>query len=89
MAVSIFCREAQEVWDEMFPFADDRTLRLAKEHGLPATAPELAKTVGNDKHQFVRLLAALIRADLRKVPVDDDKGTVNSGAYLSTCRTCF
>ena len=46
---------------------------------MPGTADELAETVGNDKHQFVTLLAALIRADLRKVPVDDKKGTVDSG----------
>lgn len=85
VAVSIFCREVQEVWDEMFPFADDRTLKLAGEHGLPDTAAELAKTVDNDKHQFVRLLAALIRANLRKVPVDDDKGTVDSGL----CANCL
>ena len=64
---------------ELFPFADDRTLKLAAEHGLPSTAKELAETVGNDKHQFVTLLAALIRADLRKVPMDDKKGTVDSG----------
>ena len=67
------------MWEEMFPFADDRTLKLAKEHGLPDTAAELAEAVGHDKHKFVQLLAALIRADLRKIPVDDEKGTVDSG----------
>ncbi|KAL0042126.1 hypothetical protein WJX77_004171 [Trebouxia sp. C0004] len=79
VAVNIFCREAQEVWEELFPFADDRTLKLAAEHGLPDNAAKLAELVDNDKHKFVRLLAALIRSNLRKVTVDDEKGTVDSG----------
>jgi len=79
VAVNIFCREAQEAWEELFPFADDRTLKLAAEHGLPDDAAKLAELVDNDKHKFVRLLAALIRSNLRKVPVDDEKGTVDSG----------
>ncbi|DBA85280.1 TPA: hypothetical protein ACH3X2_005975 [Trebouxia sp. C0005] len=79
VAVNIFCREAQEAWEELFPFADDRTLKLAAEHGLPDDAVKLAELVDNDKHKYVRLLAALIRSSLRKVPVDDEKGTVDSG----------
>ena len=79
VAVNIFCREAQEAWEELFPFADDRTLKLAAQHGLPDDAVQLAKLVDNDKHKFVRLLAALIRSNLRKVPVDDEKATVDSG----------
>ena len=50
---------------------------------MPGTAKELVETVNNDKHLFVTLLAALIRADLRKVPVDDKKGTVDSGRLLA------
>ncbi|DBA85281.1 TPA: hypothetical protein ACH3X2_005975 [Trebouxia sp. C0005] len=80
VAVNIFCREAQEAWEELFPFADDRTLKLAAEHGLPDDAVKLAELVDNDKHKYVRLLAALIRSSLRKVPVDDEKGTVDSEA---------
>ncbi|KAA6429209.1 MAG: hypothetical protein FRX49_00605 [Trebouxia sp. A1-2] len=83
VAVNIFCREAQEAWEELFPFADDRTLKLAAEHGLPDDAAKLAELVDNDKHKFVRLLAALIRSSLRKVPVDDEKGTVDSGQASS------
>lgn len=86
VAVNIFCREAQEVWEELFPFADDRSLKLAAEHGLPHDSAKLAELVDNDRHQFVRLLAALIRSNLRKVPVDDEKGTVDSGgASLALC----
>lgn len=90
VAVNIFCREAQEAWEELFPFADDRTLKLAAQHGLPDDAVQLAKLVDNDKHKFVRLLAALIRSNLRKVPVDDEKATVDSGQLNKAlfCKSC-
>ena len=91
VAVNIFCREAQEVWEELFPFADDRSLKLAAEHGLPDQAAQLAELVGNDRHKFVRLLAALIRSNLRKVPVDDESGTVDSGGVSPafSCLLCL
>ncbi|KAL3163195.1 hypothetical protein ABBQ32_009598 [Trebouxia sp. C0010 RCD-2024] len=93
VAVNIFCREAQEVWEELFPFADDRSLKLAAEHGLPHQAAKLAVLVDNDRHKFVRLLAALIRSNLRKVPVNDEEGTVDSGgvslALLPLCCVCM
>lgn len=79
VAVNIFFREAQEAWEELFPFADDRTLKLAAEHGLPDDSAKLAELVDNDRHKYVRLLAALIRSNLRKIPVDDEKAEVDSG----------
>lgn len=89
VAVNIFCREVQEAWEELFPFADDRSLKLAAEHGLPDDAAKLAELVDNDRHKFVRLLAALIRSSLRKVPVDDEKATVDSGETVkSLSRSC-
>ena len=57
MAVNIFAREAQAAWEELFPFADERTLGMARDHGLPGSAEELAGLVDNDRHKFVRLLA--------------------------------
>eukprot|EP00891_Asterochloris_glomerata_P004443 jgi/Astpho2/4443/Aster-x1242 len=78
MAVNIFAREAQAAWEELFPFADERTLGMAKDHGLPGSAEELASLVDNDRHKFVRLLAAIVKAQLRKVPVDDEKATVDT-----------
>ena len=57
MAVNIFAREAQAAWEELFPFADERTLGMAKDHGLPGSAKELAGLVDNDRHKYVRLLA--------------------------------
>ena len=79
VAVNIFCREAQEAWEELFPFADDRSLKLAAEHGLPDDAAKLAELVDNDRHKFVTLLAALIRSNLCKVPVDNENVTIDSG----------
>ena len=57
MAVNIFAREAQAAWEELFPFADERTLGMARDHGLPGSAKELAGLVDNDRRKFVRLLA--------------------------------
>ena len=50
MGVNIFLREAQLVWEEAFPFADKRTLDMAKDKGLPSkNAKELAEHCGNDR----------------------------------------
>ena len=48
--VDIFFREAQLQWEELFPFDDKNSLKLAKEHGYPSkNAKELAEFVGNDR----------------------------------------
>ena len=48
--VNIFFREAQLQWDELFPYADASSLKLARDHGYPGkSAKELAEFVGNDK----------------------------------------
>jgi hypothetical protein len=36
VGVDIFFREAQVIWDELYPFADQRALRAARKLGLPA-----------------------------------------------------
>jgi endonuclease III len=64
VGVSIFCREAQLAWDELYPFADERALRTAKRLGLDGDAKALAK--GLPRQEFPRLVAALIRAGLAK-----------------------
>ena len=49
-AVSIFCREAQLVWEELYPCVDERTLKSTAKAGLPgSSAKELADLVGNDR----------------------------------------
>lgn len=62
VGVDIFFREAQAVWDELRPFADEMALESAQRLGLgsePGELPELAPT-----GDLPRLLAALVRAEL-------------------------
>jgi hypothetical protein len=62
VGVDVFFREAQLVWDELFPFADRRALAAAKKLGLDDDAAKLAKRVA--KRDFPRLVAALARVDV-------------------------
>jgi hypothetical protein len=64
VGVDIFFREAQAIWDELYPFGDQRALRAAGRLGLPANAKSLARLVS--RTQFARLIAALVRVDLAK-----------------------
>lgn len=59
VGVDIFFREVQIVWEELYPFADDRTLESAGELGLPEDPKKLAELSGKD--DFPRLVAALVR----------------------------
>lgn len=60
--VNIFFREVQVAWDELFPFADERTLDTAREAGLPDKPSELVKLVG--PAEYPRLVAGLVRVKL-------------------------
>ncbi|MFC2967373.1 endonuclease [Acidimangrovimonas pyrenivorans] len=60
LGADIFCREMQAGWDELYPFADARTLEAAVGLGLPGSAGELAALV--PRGRLPALLAALIRA---------------------------
>lgn len=64
VGVSIFFREVQDAWDELYPFADKKALKAAGKLGLPDDPEELAKLV--PKGDFTRLVAALVRVDLDK-----------------------
>ena len=64
IGVDIFFREAQVVWDELYPFAGKRDLDAAAGLGLENDAAALAKRV--PRHDFPRLTAALIRVALAK-----------------------
>jgi hypothetical protein len=64
VGVDIFFREAQVIWDELYPFGDRRALRAARKCGLAADAESLARLV--PRTQFARLIAALVRVDLAK-----------------------
>lgn len=49
-ALNIFCREAQLLWEELFPFADARTLEMLTHHGIScSSAEEVAELVNNDR----------------------------------------
>jgi endonuclease III len=62
VGANIFLREVQTVWDEAFPFADDRILETARALRLPDHADSLCKLVGDEN--FPRLVAALVRVRL-------------------------
>ncbi|MBZ0164641.1 MAG: hypothetical protein K8H74_18250 [Notoacmeibacter sp.] len=64
VGASIFLREAQAAWDELYPFADGKALAAAAKLGLPATAQGLARLV--PRADFPRLVAALVRTELAK-----------------------
>lgn len=62
VGVDIFFREIQNVWSELFPFADGRALKAARRLGLGDDARTLAPLVSRD--DFPRLIAGLVRVDL-------------------------
>jgi hypothetical protein len=64
VGADIFCREAQIVWDELYPFADRRALEAARRLGLEDEPGKLAKRVS--RKDFPRLVAALVRTGLAK-----------------------
>ncbi len=58
----IFCREVQDLWPEVAPYFDDRSLRAADDLGLPTDPDRLAGLA--PKGQVARLAAALTRQSL-------------------------
>lgn len=70
VGAAIFAREAQLVWDELLPYADDKALSVAERLGLGTDPDALYQQVGGDATQFTALVAALVRAGLRD-DVDD------------------
>ena len=63
VGASIFAREAQLVWDPLFPRVDGPATDAATDLGLPDEAEALRDLAG-DRERFVRLVAALTRAAL-------------------------
>jgi endonuclease III len=66
VGVDIFFREAQVVWEELYPFADRRALRAAERLGLGGEVRSLARLVDGDAGEFATLTAALIRVGLER-----------------------
>jgi hypothetical protein len=60
----ILCREAQDLWTELRPYFDKKTLQGAEKLGLPTKPRDLAElATGTD---LATVAAALVRADLDK-----------------------
>jgi hypothetical protein len=59
VGVDIFFRETQDLWDELYPFADDRVLDAADRLGLGDSAASLARLVSRE--DLPRLEASLLR----------------------------
>lgn len=64
VGADIFCREVQDVWPELRPFFDERSLQAAEKLGLPHTPRGLAGLV--PPKDLARLAAALVRVSLSK-----------------------
>jgi hypothetical protein len=62
VGADIFCREAQQVWPELRPHLDRKTLDGAKRIGLPADPTKLAALVA--ERDLARFSAALVRVAL-------------------------
>jgi hypothetical protein len=75
----IICREAQEPWPELYPFADRKALAAARKLGLGSDVEELARLTG--RQDFPRLVAALIRTSLAK---DFDSVVEQASAPVAT-----
>lgn len=64
VGANIFLREAQTVWDDVYPFADDVILKTAGKLSLPTDAEKLSKVCG--RKDLAPLTAALMRVKLNK-----------------------
>ncbi|HSL58150.1 MAG TPA: hypothetical protein VK866_09940 [Acidimicrobiales bacterium] len=62
VGADVFCREAQHVWSELRPFADDRVLGPAERLGLGGSPEGLAEHAGTD--DLSEVAAAIVRAEL-------------------------
>lgn len=68
VGADIFLREVQAVWDEAYPFVDDRVTKTANTLGLPGDARKLSKLVS--RKDFPRLVAGIIRVSLANAEKD-------------------
>lgn len=69
VGADIFAREAQLVWDALYPVTGRPAREAAKNFGLPEEPGKLAEMAGS-RERFVRLVAALTRAALEG-PADE------------------
>ncbi|MEL6662540.1 MAG: hypothetical protein AAFO57_06080 [Pseudomonadota bacterium] len=69
VGAEISAREAQLVWDELFPRLGDPAREAASDLGLPTETDDLVDLAGN-RERFVRLTAVLTRTSLDGVDED-------------------
>ncbi len=74
VGVDIFFRETQVSWEELLPFADERSLEAARRLDLPDD-PEGLGDLASGPTTFTRLVAALVRTEL-----EDDYDAVRERA---------
>lgn len=63
VGADIFFREVQLVWDELYPFIDDRAVRAARQLKLGDDASSL-RALLRSRREYVRLVAGLVRIQL-------------------------
>ena len=86
VGADIFCREAQQVWPELRPYLDRKTLDGARRIGLPADAKALAGLVGGT--DLATLSAALVRVSLDRKLADQVRAGGTEAAGSLTAREC-
>jgi len=64
VGATIFSRECQGLWDELYPYADTRSLDAARRLGIARSVEELAHLC--PRPDFPRLVAGLVRIDLAR-----------------------
>lgn len=69
VGADIFCREVQDVWQELRPYFDERSCETAEGLGLPHTPGGLAKLV--PPKDLARFAAALVRVSLSKSAAEE------------------
>jgi len=77
VGADIFCREAQQVWPELRPYLDPKTLAGAGKLGLPKDRDRLGRLVQADR--LAALSAGLIRVDLDRHVADRVRDAIRSG----------
>lgn len=82
VGASIYFREVQGEWDELYPFADDAAMEPARTLGLADTAEELAALV--PQAEFPLLVAALVRGDRADDLEAVAAGEVDAGGLTTT-----
>jgi endonuclease III len=65
VGADIFLREVQLAWEEVYPFADKKALKVAKDLGLGQNAEDLARLIDR-KRDLPRLLSGLVRVSLAR-----------------------